>query len=120
MFGILHVLGQGDVMAVLCGWFFFSGFLGFIIFGHLYKIVPFLVWYERFSPLVGKQKVPMLADMVPNKSANFQIFFTCSGVFTEGVAILLEINFLHVAGALLISLGAMVMFYNLLYMIKFK
>lgn len=120
IFGALHVMGIGDVMAVLSGWFLFSGFFGFIIFGHLYKIVPFLVWYERFSPLVGKQKVPMLADMVPQKSANIQIFFTCSGVLTEGIAIFLKLNFLHVTGALLISIGAIVMLYNLLYMIKFK
>jgi len=114
IFGILHVVGQSEVMAVLSGWFLFSGFFGFIIFGHLYKIVPFLVWYERFSPLVGKQKVPMLADMVPEKSANIQIFFTCSGVLIEGVAIFLKLNFLHVTGALLISIGAIVMLYNLL------
>ena len=120
IFGILHVVGQSEVMAVLSGWFLFSGFFGFIIFGHLYKIVPFLVWYERFSPLVGKQKVPMLADMVPEKSANIQIFFTCSGVLIEGVAIFLKLNFLHVTGALLISIGAIVMLYNLLYMIRFK
>ncbi len=31
--------------------------------GMLYKIVPFLVWYSRYSPEVGRRKVPALADL---------------------------------------------------------
>jgi hypothetical protein len=38
---------------------------GFSLFvaGHYYKIVPFLVWYHRFGPLVGRQPVPRVADL---------------------------------------------------------
>ncbi|NPA12696.1 MAG: hypothetical protein GXO45_01780, partial [Aquificae bacterium] len=35
------------------------GFLATLIFGTLYKIIPFLTWFHRFSELVGKVKVPM-------------------------------------------------------------
>jgi cbb3-type cytochrome oxidase subunit 1 len=45
------------------------GFLGLIgvvslaIIGMLYKIIPFLVWFGRYSPQIGRAKVPALADL---------------------------------------------------------
>lgn len=45
-------------LAALVGW------LGQSTIGYLYKIVPFLVWSECYGPLVGKQKVPLMREMV--------------------------------------------------------
>jgi len=120
VFGVLHVTSSNDIYAVLSGWLIFVGFFGFMISGHLYKIVPFLVWYERFSPLVGKQKVPMLADMVPIKSANFQIFFTCVGIVLESFAIFFQSSNTHMAAASFLVIGALFLFSNLMFMIRFK
>lgn len=39
------------------------GVVTFTIFGFLYKIVPFLVWYHRYSREVGRHRVPSLADL---------------------------------------------------------
>jgi hypothetical protein len=51
---ILAALG----LAVLVGW------LGQSTIGYLYKIVPFLIWNTRFGPLVGRQKVPLMRDLL--------------------------------------------------------
>ena len=40
------------------------GWLGQSILGYLYKIVPFLIWQTRYGPLVGRQKVPLMRDLV--------------------------------------------------------
>lgn len=40
------------------------GWLGQSIVGYLYKIVPFLIWQTRYGPLVGKQKVPLMRDLI--------------------------------------------------------
>lgn len=40
------------------------GVLGFAITGMLYKILPFLVWFHRYSADVGRTRVPALADML--------------------------------------------------------
>lgn len=45
------------------------GALSMFVAGHYYKIVPFLVWYHRFGPLVGKRKVPRVADLYSEKVA---------------------------------------------------
>jgi len=120
VFGVLHVTSANDTYAVLSGWLIFVGFFGFMISGHLYKIVPFLVWYERFSPLVGKQKVPMLADMVPEKSANFQIFFTGTGIILESFAIFFQNTNAHMAAASFLVIGAIFLFSNLMFMIRYE
>ncbi|MCH2288108.1 MAG: hypothetical protein MK481_11730 [SAR324 cluster bacterium] len=39
----------------------------------LYKIVPFLIWFHRFSTLVGKVKVPLLKDVLPEKRTKSQL-----------------------------------------------
>ncbi|MBF0152444.1 MAG: hypothetical protein HQL64_01730 [Magnetococcales bacterium] len=39
-----------------------------IIFGMLYKIVPFLVWFHRFSRLAGLvEAIPMMDDLLPER-----------------------------------------------------
>ncbi len=119
-FACLHVTTSNDMYAMLSGWLIFVGFFGFMISGHLYKIVPFLVWYERFSPLVGKQKVPMLADMVPTKSANFQIYLTSVGIILFSFAIFFQNSNLQMAAASFLSIGAIFLLKNLMFMMKFK
>ena len=39
----------------------------------LYKIVPFLIWFHRFSTLVGKVKVPLVKDVLPEKLTKSQL-----------------------------------------------
>jgi len=48
----------------LFGVIFLMGFALPIINGMLYKIVPFLVWLNRFSHLAGKVRVPFLNDII--------------------------------------------------------
>ena len=120
IFGGLYIVVGDETYALLCGWLLFVGFFGFLISGHLYKIVPFLVWYERFSPLVGKEKVPMLGDMVPTKSANFQIYFTTIGIILYSFALFYQNSDLQMAAASFLSIGALFLFFNLMFMIRFK
>lgn len=42
---------------------FLFGVVTLAILGMLYKIVPFIAWFHSYSPLIGKHKVPALADL---------------------------------------------------------
>lgn len=44
--------------------------LALFVAGHYYKIVPFLVWFHRYGPLVGKRAVPRVADLYDARVAN--------------------------------------------------
>ncbi|MCP4007688.1 MAG: hypothetical protein GY725_26195 [bacterium] len=50
---------------LLFGWLAIWGWAGAIVHGMLCRIVPFLVWFHRFSPLVGLAPVPSLRKLLP-------------------------------------------------------
>jgi hypothetical protein len=43
------------------------GVVSLAIMGMLYKIIPFIVWYSRYSKQIGLAKVPSLADLYSAK-----------------------------------------------------
>ncbi|QOP43971.1 hypothetical protein FJR45_08420 [Sulfurimonas sediminis] len=117
---VFYFLTQKEEFLLASMWLLFFGFFAFLITGHIYKIIPFLVWFEKFSPLVGKQKVPMLADMVPYKSSQAQFVFCAVGVVLITIAILTKGDaFLH-AGASFLFIGTLAFIRNVFYMINFK
>jgi len=118
--GIGYLVIGFEPLALASAWLIFFGFFGFAITGHVYKIVPFLVWFERFSPLVGKQKVPMLAEMLPEKSSEAQLVFGIVGVVLVTIAILMQDTTFIKAGASFLLVSALAFFRNVLFMINFK
>jgi len=118
--GIIYLISPSQNLLLTIGWVLFLGYITFIINGHLYKIVPFLVWYERFAPLIGKKKVPMLADMVPEFSAKFQFAFSASGVIIGAIGVFFGNNDIFKAGISFLFVGSVFMIKDLMYMINFK
>ncbi len=118
--GVLYFITAKEEFLLASAWLLFFGFFAFLITGHIYKIIPFLVWFERFSPLVGKQKVPMLADMVPYKSSQAQFIFSAIGVVLVTIAILTKTEILISAGASFLVVGAGAFVRSVHYMIYFR
>jgi len=119
-FGVLNLFVAYEPLLMASAWLMFFGFFGFVITGHMYKIIPFLVWFERFSPLVGKEKVPMLVDMVPKKSSHAQFVFGAIGVSIVTLAILMQNDIMIKAGASFLVVGAFALLRNVLFMINYK
>jgi hypothetical protein len=46
---------------------------------HHYKIVPFLIWYHRFGPLAGRQRVPRVAELYSPTLANAAVAMLATG-----------------------------------------
>ena len=120
LLGVVGFVFSNERIFVAAGFLALVGFVAFLIIGHLYKIVPFLVWYQRFSPLVGKQKVPMLADMVPAYSAKFGFWYNATGVSITTLSIALNQPFIFKAGVSFLLVGAIFVFKDILYMINYK
>ena len=118
--GVFYLVTWNATLLLVIGWLLFIGYITFIIIGHLYKIVPFLVWYERFSPLVGKKKVPMLADMVPDKSAKIQVILSTLGLIIGAIGIMMAQNSIFKLGVTVLLFGAIFSFKDLMYMIRYK
>ncbi len=118
--GVLYLFIPSQTVLLAIGWLIIFGYVTFIINGHLYKIVPFLVWFERFSPLVGKEEVPMLNDMLPRRSSNLQFIFSACGVILGFIGILMQNNELFKAGVSFLFIGSVFILKDLIYMIRFR
>ncbi|MBE0490727.1 MAG: hypothetical protein IBX44_00575 [Sulfurospirillum sp.] len=105
---------------ILFGFLFFFGFLLFFIVGHIYKILPFLVWYQRFSPLVGKMKVPMLNQMIKEKQADVQFFITFVGMALGCVGIIFTSYLTFAIASVIMGIGTLLVIDNIYFTLTFK
>ena len=88
--GLSHLVSPGQRWFFLFGIFFIGGFAISVSIGMLYKIVPFLIWFHRFSSLVGQVRVPLLKDLLPKRSPAIQatlhgvsLLLVCNGIFFQ-------------------------------------
>ena len=86
--GLSHLVSPGQQWLFLFGIFFIGGFAVSVSIGMLYKIVPFLIWFHRFSSLVGQVRVPLLKDLPPKRGPAIQatlhgvsLLLVCNGIF---------------------------------------
>jgi len=56
------------------------GFAGLYILGMMHKIVPFLHWYNKYSPKIGMEKVPLTKDMVDEKLVRISVYLWIMGI----------------------------------------
>ena len=117
--GLVYFMAGRESILHASVWFLLLGFISSMITGHLYKIVPFLVWFERFAPLVGKEKVPMLHEMYSKEGASMMFWFTASGVVLGGLGLLFENDVLFKGGASFLFTGAIFLFVTMRKMLAY-
>lgn len=100
--------------------FLILGFISSFVVGHIYKIVPFLVWNEKFAPLVGEQKVPMLADMVHEKGSSIEFYSKIATILFLTIAILTGSTTLIMIGKMLFVINALLVAGNVVYIFRYK
>jgi hypothetical protein len=117
--GVIYLFGASSSWLHSSVWFLILGFIGFLINGHLYKIVPFLVWFERFAPLVGKEKVPMLHEMYPKEQASMMFWYSSIGTAIGGIGVLFQNDYLFKSGASLLMFGAIFLYISMSKMLRY-
>ncbi|GMU85747.1 MAG: hypothetical protein AMXMBFR48_09890 [Ignavibacteriales bacterium] len=94
------------------------GYISLLISGQMYKIVPFLVWYDKYSSKVGKEPVPLLKEMIQEKYAEAQLLFLLVSAFGA----VFSLVFRSETGALisfsLLFAGSLVFLYNMIYIFR--
>ncbi len=91
----------------------FIGAFGLLIVGQMYKIVPFLVWYHKYSSKVGLESVPMLKDMFSEKIAHYNFYTLIAGLVGALTGLLTEINVIIVSGFILLFISSLFFSYNM-------
>lgn len=82
--------------------------LSLFVAGHYYKILPFLIWFHRFGPLVGKQPVPRVVDLYAQRPGNAAVALLGAGALGLVGATLLGAIPLARPAALLFAAGAVI------------
>lgn len=80
--------GAATALPMGFAFLFLMGWVTAMIMGHLFKIVPFLVWLDRYSDKIGKQKVPLLREMVNERLGEWTFWLYNVGVIGAGISVL--------------------------------
>ncbi len=118
--GLLTPFLSNENVVKIFAIFLIFGFISSFVVGHMYKIVPFLVWNEKFAPLVGKQQVPMLADMVDEKMSIAEFGTKLATVLFLTIGILFDSSILINIGKLMFLANAILVVANITYIFKYK
>ncbi len=97
---------------VLFGWVAIWGWAGMILHGMLGRIVPFLVWFHRYSARVGLEPTPSMRSLLPQRRIHIGLALHLSSVVLGVAAILVQEDIrAQLTGVVLvataISLGSM-------------
>ena len=71
--------GMGDLHLLVMYFVVLLGAITVFIAGHYYKIVPFLIWYHRFGPLVGVRDVPKVSELFSQTAARVDTVLLVGG-----------------------------------------
>ena len=108
--GVYGYMSENEKAIMVSFWLLTVGFLGFLISAHLYKIVPFLVWFERYAPYIDERDVPMLHQLLPTRMASLQWGLAVFGVIAVAFALGFEnTTLLQCGAALLIGSGVVLL-----------
>jgi len=77
---LVGVLGWADTTEIM-GLIWILGFGVGATHSMSYKIVPFLIWFHRFSPQVGKQPTPTMDDIFPARRQRLDFWLLQTAVF---------------------------------------
>ncbi|MFC7139794.1 hypothetical protein ACFQMA_08075 [Halosimplex aquaticum] len=95
------------------------GAIGFVVFGTLYHIIPFIIWVHRYSDLLGLEDVPMIDDLYDDRIAKADATMLVIGTLVLVAADWFELpSILQIIGGVLVSLGILVFTANMLFVIR--
>jgi hypothetical protein len=89
---------------ILFGWVAIWGWAGLIMHGMLSRIVPFLVWFHRYSARVGLEPTPSMRSLLSQQRIKTGFVLHLSSVVLGAIAILAQADWLaQLTGLLLVA-----------------
>ncbi len=116
LFGLLVALVLGPIawasggsLSLVTAYVFvlLVGSISLFICGYYFKIVPFIVWNQRFRDLIGRRKVPGVAELYSAKVATAVLVALFVGVVVTALAILVASPTLVHVGVTSLLVGAL-------------
>ena len=117
---LFYLMSDDTEILLLAMWLMFIGFFGFMIIGNFYKIIPFLIWFHIYSPLIEERPVPMLHELLDAKLASLQWFFSLSGLIITLIGLLNGSLGIFHGGLLLLFVASLIFFIIIIKLLKVK
>ena len=102
----LQLLGVLQVSLYAYAWLFVFGFAGANLWGFLFKIAPFLVWFHSYADLGPGQRAPKLTEMVGPRYLSLGSLLVFIGVPLGAAGLALPFPPAYDAGGLLVLAAA--------------
>ncbi len=104
-----------DRMTLLYGFLALFGVISSLIIGQMYKIVPFLVWLERYAPLAGTTTVPTMKDLVNVPMARVELALLSLSIASIAAGIISSVQPLVGVGSFLLFAASLLFGYNVIH-----
>lgn len=101
-------------LTLVYGFMIIVAYISTLIVGQMYKIVPFLVWYHKYSSKIGIEKVPILKEMFSEKLAELNLYLMLVGIIISVLSFLSQINILLLIGFVLLFISSVIFSYNMI------
>lgn len=101
-------------LTLVYGILFLVGFASTLIVGQMFKIVPFLVWYHKYSSKVGIDKVPMLKDMFNEKLAEYQLYLMITGLVISIISLSFQTKVFLLFGFSILLISSIIFSFNMI------
>nr|WP_321266655.1 hypothetical protein [uncultured Sulfurimonas sp.] len=115
---VLYLFSNDALILKLSMWIMLVGFFGFLIIGNFYKIIPFLIWFQIYSPLIEEQSVPMMHELLPEKLTNMQFTFSSLGFAISSLGIYISTYSIFYTGVVFLFIGACLFFISIYKMLS--
>ncbi len=89
-------------------WIYLWGWVAITILGYMSKIVPFLWWTYKYGQIVGKRKVPLLADMLTDIHIRKGLLFVALSFAILAAGLLGQWQLLIQIGGVLLSVASLI------------
>lgn len=109
---------QAQIQSVVS--FYLWGFVTLTVMSYTYKIIPFLIWSERYGARSGKEKVPLMSQLLPLRYSIPVFYGFALGVVATSIAVPLRAAWAITAGCILVSTALIAFAVEILYVINIR
>lgn len=103
-----------------CGWLAIWGWAGLVLHGMLTRIVPFLVWFHRFSHRIGEVGVPSVRRLYPADNARQELWLHEASVVLGVCAIWLQNTYIVMLLGILLMLTGLAMLRSMVKCLRWR
>lgn len=97
---------------------FLFGFVSTVMTAMLYRIVPFLTWFHRYSQKAGMPGIPLMDDLTPKQTGKWQLWNQWLGIVLLVGGVLTGLDIFIRLGGLSLSLSGILILYLLYFALR--